>query len=384
MSIKTTICPRCESKCVVHLPECTGVNQWICNQCSHQWDFASPEERALVPRHLKGSRIEQFLEEFLAIKVVTRGQAEKIWNCCANAYQATSCAGNEDKPRVFAEQVDQWRDQLIRLQETLIIDRLLPLVAEYQMSSNEQVWLFQACHEAWSLVMAGFVHWFTFALRGRLYDAGPWLIPDWAWQLRGACRDVAHLDVAPDEKALSLLHCLAHTLQRDLVAHRKEAIARAFLVGKTARSSTVGAGRDYPEAKAKAKALEADGSPCGRLPGRPLKLTPDFVQAAGKLWRQAQSQSAPGRCTVAAEELVAIALSLDSKGHTPPADYLEKNCAADLKEFNSNNSNSKTGPIKTWSQLVHYGDKGHVRGMRRLLSRCAKSYSSCGPARTGK
>jgi hypothetical protein len=384
MSLETTICPRCESTCVVHLPECTGVNQWICNQCSHQWDFASQEERALVPRHLKGSRIEQFLEEFLAIKVVTRGQAEKVSNCCDNAYQATSSAGNEDKTRVFAEQVDQWHDQLIRLQETLIIDRLLPLVAEYQIPSNEQVWLFQACHEVWNSVSAGFVNWFTLALRGRLYGAGPWLIPEWAWQLRGACRDVARLDVAPDEKASSLLHCLAHTLQRDLVVHRKEAIARAFLVSKTARSSSVGAGRDDSEAKAKGKALEADGGPCGRLRGRPPKLTPDFVQSAGKLWRQAQSQSAPGRCTVAAKELAAIASSLDSEGYTPPANYLEKNCAADLKKFNSNNSNSKIGPIKTWSQLVHYGDKGHLRGMRRLLSRCAKSYSSCGPALSGK
>jgi hypothetical protein len=348
MSIKTTICPRCESKCVVHLPECTGVNQWICNQCSHQWDFASPEERALVPRHLKGSRIEQFLEEFLAIKVVTRGQAEKIWNCCANAYQATSCAGNEDKPRVFAEQVDQWRDQLIRLQETLIIDRLLPLVAEYQIPSNEQIWLFQTSHEAWSPVTAGFLEWFSFALRGQLYGAGPWLIPEWAWQLRGAPRNIAHLDVTLDEKASALLHCLAGTLERELVVHRKSAIAKAFLAAKTARSSTVGAGRGYSEAKAKVKALQAGGGPCGRLPGRPLKLTPDFVQAAGKLWRQAQSQSAPDRCTVTAEKLVVIASSLDSKGYTPPAEYLERNCAADLKKFNSNNSNSKTGPIRTW------------------------------------
>ena len=70
MSIETTICPRCESTCVVHLPETIGFNQWICNQWSHQWDFASPEERACVPKHLTGGRIEQFLEEFLAIKVV--------------------------------------------------------------------------------------------------------------------------------------------------------------------------------------------------------------------------------------------------------------------------------------------------------------------------
>jgi hypothetical protein len=103
MSIETTICPRCESTSVVHLPKQADFNQWICNQCSHQWDFAIPEERALVPKHLTGGRIERFLEEFLAIKVVIKGEAEKIWNGCANAYQATSIAGNEDKARVFAE-----------------------------------------------------------------------------------------------------------------------------------------------------------------------------------------------------------------------------------------------------------------------------------------
>lgn len=139
MSIETTICPRCDSTCVVHLPESIGFNQWICNQCSHQWDFAGPEERALVPKHLTGGRIERFLEEFLAIKVVIKGEAEKIWKSGANAYQATSIADNEDKPRVFAEQVDRLRDRLIGLQETLIIDRLQPLVAKYQVSSNEQI-----------------------------------------------------------------------------------------------------------------------------------------------------------------------------------------------------------------------------------------------------
>jgi hypothetical protein len=383
MSIETTICPRCEATCVVHLPECTGVNQWICNQCSHQWNFASPEERDLVPKHLKGGKIEQFLEELLAIKVVTRGDAKRIWNCCTNAYQATSIAGNEDKPRVFADQVDQWCNRLIQLQDTLIIGRLGPLVAEYQIPANEQIWLFKACHEAWSSVTAGFLDWFSFALRGRPYGAGPWLIPEWAWQLRGACRDVAHLDIAPDQKASSLLDCLAHTLQRNLVIHRQEAIARAFLVAKTARSSTLGTGRGYSEANAKAKALEP-GGPCGHLPGRPLKLAPDFVEAAGKLWRQAQSQGALDRCTVTAEKLGVIASILDSQGYTPPAEYLEENCAADLKKFNSNNSNSKTGPIKTWSQLVHNGDKGYLRGMRRLLSRCAKRLGSSGPALSGK
>jgi len=56
MSIVTTTCPRCESTSVVQLPESIGFNQWHCNQCSHQWDFATAEERALEPDHLTGGR----------------------------------------------------------------------------------------------------------------------------------------------------------------------------------------------------------------------------------------------------------------------------------------------------------------------------------------
>jgi hypothetical protein len=56
----------------------------------------------------------------------------------------------------------------------------------------------------------------------------------------------------------------------------------------------------------------------------------------------------------------------------PPSKYLEGKYAMDLKAFNSRNSNSKLGPIKTWSELISCGDKDHLRGMRRLLSRCAE------------
>jgi hypothetical protein len=233
MSLETTTCPRCESTSTAHLPESIGFDQWICNQCSHQWDFASQEERALVPNHLTGSRIEQFLEEFLAIKAVIKGEAEKIWNDCANAaHQAISIPGNDDKIRLFGEQVDRWGNQLIGLQETLMIDRLLPLAVKYQVSSNEQIWLSQACQQAMTPVTAGYAGWFTFAIRGHLYGAEPWVIPDWAWRLRGAPRQIADLDVTQDEKVSSLLHCLAGTLEYDLAMHRKGGIAKAFLTLK--------------------------------------------------------------------------------------------------------------------------------------------------------
>ena len=35
--------------------------------------------------------------------------------------------------------------------------------------------------------------------------------------------------------------------------------------------------------------------------------------------------------------------------------------------FNSRNSNSKTGPVRTWFELVSRGDKDHIRGMRRSI-----------------
>jgi len=145
MSVEITRCPRCESAAVVHLPQPIGFNQWHCNQCSHQWDFANPEARALVPNHLSGGRAEQFLEEFLAIKAVVKGEAEQIWNGCSNAHQVIDVAANEDKLRVFTEQFDRWRDQLIALQAVLIVDHLMPLLTKYQISSNEQIWLFPAC-----------------------------------------------------------------------------------------------------------------------------------------------------------------------------------------------------------------------------------------------
>jgi len=223
----------------VHLQESVGFNQWRCDRCSHQWDFAGPEERALVPNHLTGSMAEQFLEEFLAIKALIKAEAEKIWNGCSNVHQMISVAANDEKRRVFSEQYERRRDQLIGLQETLIVDRLLPLVAKYQIVANEQKWLLRACDEVWSPVTAGYLDWLTFAVRGHVHGVGTGAIPEWAWQLGGGPRDVARMEQSPEKKASGHFRCLADTLQRDLVEYRKGAIAKAFLAGKTARSSAV-------------------------------------------------------------------------------------------------------------------------------------------------
>jgi hypothetical protein len=94
------------------------------------------------------------------------------------------------------------------------------------------------------------------------------------------------------------------------------------------------------------------------------------------LWRNAISDSCP---QASADQLRQIASALDAAGHLPPAAYLEGKYAQEVKAFNSRNSKSKIGPVKTWSQLISLGDKDHLRGMRRLLSRCAKKLADRHP-----
>jgi hypothetical protein len=116
--------------------------------------------------------------------------------------------------------------------------------------------------------------------------------------------------------------------------------------------------------------------------GRPTRLDSDFVDFAGGLWLNAKRRNlgspsdSKALSKVTYEELAVIASSLDSKNYTPPARYLEKHSADEVRIYNSRHSNSKTGAIKTWSQLVFVADKNHLRGMRRLLSRCAKKQAS--------
>jgi hypothetical protein len=112
-----------------------------------------------------------------------------------------------------------------------------------------------------------------------------------------------------------------------------------------------------------------------RKPGRHPKLSRDFVVCAGTLWRKATGSHSK----VSDDQLRQIASSLDAAGHLPPSEYLEAKSAAELKAFNSRNSNSKIGPVKTWSQLISVGDKDHLRGMRRMLSRCASKLHDHNP-----
>lgn len=124
---------------------------------------------------------------------------------------------------------------------------------------------------------------------------------------------------------------------------------------------------DTPRSHRPSAVLPPSSAP--RKPGRSPRLAQAFVDFAGGLWLDAKQHNGG---TVSAEQLVQIGSQLDARDYVPPSKYLEGKSARDLKAFNSRNSNSKLGPIQTWSQLVASDDKDHLRGMRRLLSRCAE------------
>jgi len=138
---------------------------------------------------------------------------------------------------------------------------------------------------------------------------------------------------------------------------------------KTAARVTNQAARQTPEDEGGQVRSLRDRRTNGRKPGRRPRRNRSFVICAGTQWRRASSDN---RTRVTHDQLRNIAVALDAAGYTPPGKYLEGRSAKELKEFNSRNSNSKAGPIKTWVQLISINDKDHVRGMRRLLYRCAK------------
>jgi hypothetical protein len=168
----------------------------------------------------------------------SKAEAKKIWNGCFNVHQMISVAANDEKRQVFLEQFKIWRDQLIELQETLIVDRLLPLAIEYQIIENEQMWLLEVSKQAWEPVAAGYWDWLTVVVRGHPSGIAVGAIPDLAWQLRGAPSNVAPLEMGSEKKVSTYYGHLVDELQSDLVVCREGAIAKAFLAGKKAVPST--------------------------------------------------------------------------------------------------------------------------------------------------
>jgi len=157
-------------------------------------------------------------------------------------------------------------------------------------------------------------------------------------------------------------------------AERRARLARQTLQSgaattKVPTGALAEANRQPPAAETRKAVCVPRNGPNIKRPGRPPKLVRPFVICAGTLWRNATSDS---HSNVPVDKLRQIASALDAAGYVPPSTYLERTYATELKAFNSRNSNSKSGPIMTWSELISYGDKDHVKGMRRLLYRCAE------------
>jgi hypothetical protein len=161
-------------------------------------------------------------------------------------------------------------------------------------------------------------------------------------------------------------------IEAEECAHTERAVTNTLLTHPNPVSAT-----SNPSAESLNLAIErhsgqshptAPHSTKGARPGPLSKRSRSFVSYAGSLWREAISDTG----MVSIDKLREIATVLDTATYAPPSTYLEGKYARELKDFNRRNSNSKIGPVLTWSQLVSHGDKDHLQGMRRLLSRCAK------------
>jgi hypothetical protein len=160
-------------------------------------------------------------------------------------------------------------------------------------------------------------------------------------------------------------------------AERRATLAHQNIQGRNvARKETPIGGapegsRQIPARGNRQKVQGPRGGPSTGKAGRRPKLGRAFVECAGRLWQRATSD---GYNSVPVDKLRQIASALDAAEYLPPSAYLEGKYGIELRAFNSRNSNSKLGPIKTWSHLISCGDKDHLRGMRRLLSRVPRSW----------
>jgi hypothetical protein len=169
-----------------------------------------------------------------------------------------------------------------------------------------------------------------------------------------------HRRIEIEAKELEHFERTATLAQQEI--QRRNVATKEAPMGVTAEGS-----RQIPSGRNLQRIHEQRGVLSTGTPGRRPRLDRSFVECAGTLWQKATSDGH----SVPLDRLRPIASELDAAGYLPPSKYLEAKYAMDLKAFNSRNSNSKLGPIKTWSELTSRGDKDHLRGMRRLLSRCA-------------
>jgi hypothetical protein len=169
----------------------------------------------------------------------------------------------------------------------------------------------------------------------------------WQRRIEIEARECEHADRIAKSRGAALI--LGQTSQKENSSES---------VGESNRQPVAGSGQSVPALSALNRTR----------PGPRPRRSESFVVFAGKLWRMAISNSGK-RVSIA--QLAQIALELDVAKYLPPAEYLEDKCAREVRAFNSRHSRSEIGPLLTWSQLVSYGDKDLIEGMRRLLSRCA-------------
>jgi hypothetical protein len=196
-------------------------------------------------------------------------------------------------------------------------------------------------------------------------------LPEWV-PLR---KKLWHRHMPWTEGLCSLFGAIQEELLSQWRALPADSLVHEFnLVGQTSRfqSIVVPPRETTPAKKTAREVLCVSNDPKKQKPGRKRKIPENFVIYAGTLWRNAISGSISN---VRNGRLREIAVALDQAGYLPPAAFLEGKSAQEIKNFNSRNSNSKIGPMQTWFELVSHGDKDHVRGMRRLLSRCSKRLS---------
>jgi hypothetical protein len=157
----------------------------------------------------------------------------------------------------------------------------------------------------------------------------------------------------------------------DVAASTRAKKKRASVVASRRKTSSVPAakGLQAETLQGSPDVSAGESNPLKRRPGRKPRRSNAFVVFAGNLWKNAVRQN---KGQVSAAQLQEIATTLDTAGHLPPSAYLEGKIVEELKTYNSRNSNSKRGSLKTWSQIVSCDDKDFLRAMRRLLSRCAE------------
>lgn len=130
--------------------------------------------------------------------------------------------------------------------------------------------------------------------------------------------------------------------------------------------------------KAEASAAVHEHEPEGQESSRTARCAcSEFDRFVAPLWTSGKSRT--GRVS----NLHDIAIKIDSVGFGYPSDYLEHKAATALKEFNSKNSKTKSGPIKYAAELVTRAKTQPtslgpiLRGLQKRLSRAESKVGKC-------